>query len=350
MNFDFWRGRSVFLTGHTGFKGTWIALWLTELGAKVHGYSLAPSQAPNVFSETRLRERLQSSTIADIRDLPRLSQAIADAKPSIVIHMAAQSLVLHSYVEPVDTFSTNVIGTVNLLEAARRGTTVEAIINVTTDKCYENNEWVWSYRENDRLGGKDPYSNSKACSELVTFAYRNSFFADSGVQVSSARAGNVIGGGDWAIDRLIPDYLRAADAGRTLVIRAPDAVRPWQHVLEPLSGYIDLAESLIKLGPEFAQAWNFGPNDSDAKPVSWILEYLSKKIPNVRFELDISSQRREAQLLKLDSSKAREKLGWRPRWSLATAIDKTVEWHQAWREGQSMAEISTKQIRDYQTI
>jgi len=348
MSPDFWRNRSVFLTGHTGFKGGWIALWLSQLGAKVDGYSLAPPTTPNFFTEIQLEDRLQSSTIADIRDLPKLAAAMQVAQPSIVIHMAAQPLVRESYNTPVDTFATNVIGTVNVLEAARRIETVQAIVNITTDKCYENQEWLWPYRENDRLGGHDPYSSSKACAEIAAAAYRNSFLAEAGIHLASVRAGNVIGGGDWAADRLIPDFLCAIDAGATLRIRSPNAVRPWQHVLEPLSGYLMLAERLVTDGAAFAEAWNFGPEEFDAKPVSWIVERLCQKLPHARWKLEGAPQPHEAGLLKLDSAKAKTRLGWSSRWSLGNALDKTVEWHQAWKEGQSMAETSIQQIEQYQ--
>jgi CDP-glucose 4,6-dehydratase len=348
MTPDFWRNRSVFLTGHTGFKGGWIALWLSQLGAKVHGYSLAPPTTPNFYTATQLYDCLQTSTIADIRDLPKLAAAMQTAEPSIVIHMAAQPLVRESYNTPVDTFATNVLGTVNVLEAARQAETVQAIVNITTDKCYKNQEWFWPYRENDRLGGHDPYSSSKACAEITAAAYRNSFLAQAGIQLATVRAGNVIGGGDWATDRLIPDFLRAIDAGETLRIRSPNAVRPWQHVLEPLSGYLMLAERLVIDGAEFAEAWNFGPEEFDAKPVSWIVERLCQRLSHARWELEGTPQPHEASLLKLDSAKAKTKLGWAPIWSLETALDKTVEWHQAWKEGQSMAEASIQQIEQYQ--
>lgn len=348
MNPSFWRNRSVFLTGHTGFKGGWIALWLSNLGANVNGYSLPPPTMPNFYTETQLQNRFQSSTIADIRDFSKLTAAMQAVQPSVVIHIAAQPLVRESYNAPVETFATNIIGTVNLLEAARQSGTVQAIVNITTDKCYENQEWLWPYRENDRLGGHDPYSSSKACAEIVSIAYRKSFLAEAGIQLASVRAGNVIGGGDWAADRLIPDFLRAIDAGKILSIRSPNAVRPWQHVLEPLSGYLMLAERLITDGVEFAEAWNFGPEEFDSKPVSWIVDRLCQKILHARWKLDVVPQPHEAGLLKLDSTKAKIKLGWAPRWSLETALDRTVEWHQAWKEGQSMAEISTQQIEAYQ--
>jgi CDP-glucose 4,6-dehydratase len=347
MSPDFWRNRSVFITGHTGFKGGWMALWLSQLGAKVHGYSLEPPTMPNFFTETQLQDRLQSSITADIRDLPKLIAATQAAKPSIIIHMAAQPLVRESYSTPVETFATNVIGTVNVLEAARQSETVQAILNITTDKCYENQEWLWPYRENDRLGGYDPYSSSKACAEIAAVAYRKSFLTQSGIQLASVRAGNVIGGGDWATDRLIPDFLRAIDAGQTLRIRSPNAVRPWQHVLEPLCGYLMLAEHLVTDGAAFAEAWNFGPEEFDSKPVSLILELLCQKIPNARWGLEGVPQPHEASLLKLDSSKAKARLGWAPRWSLDISLNKTVEWHKAWKEGQSMAKKSIEQIEEY---
>ncbi|CAI8305558.1 MAG: CDP-glucose 4,6-dehydratase [Gammaproteobacteria bacterium] len=323
-------------------------MWLSKLGAKVHGYSLIPPTTLNFFSETQLEKRIEDSVIGDIRDLSKLTSALQTAKPSIVIHMAAQPLVRESYVSPVVTFSTNVIGTVNVLEAVRSVDTVEAVVNITTDKCYENQEWVWPYRENDRLGGRDAYSSSKACAELAAAAYRSSFLAEAGIQLASVRAGNVIGGGDWATDRLIPDFLRAVDEGEPLSIRSPNAIRPWQHVLEPLSGYLLLAERLVTEGAEFAEGWNFGPEEADAKPVSWILDRLCQKIPSANWVLDRSPQPHEASVLKLDSVKAKTKLNWAPRWSLDTALDNTVEWYQLWREGQSMAEASVHQIEAYQ--
>jgi len=350
MDKSFWRDQSVFITGHTGFKGGWISLWLSNLGAKVHGFSLIPPTTPNFFSETQLESRMQSSTIADIRDLTKLRSALQQAKPSVVIHMAAQPLVRESYTSPVNTFSTNVIGTVNLLEALRSVDTIQAVVNITTDKCYDNKEWVWPYRETDRLGGHDPYSSSKACAELVTATYRKAFLAEAGIQLASARTGNVIGGGDWATDRLIPDFLRAVDAGKSLSIRSPSAVRPWQHVLEPLSGYLLLAERLVIEGAAFAEAWNFGPEEADSKPVSWILNRLCEKVPSANWVLDRSPQPHEASVLKLDSIKSKTRLNWTPQWSLDTALDKTVEWHQSWKEGQSMAEVSIQQIEAYQIV
>jgi len=347
MHSGFWKNKSIFLTGHTGFKGGWIAHWLTELGAHVHGYSLVPPTELNFFTATRLQERIASSTIDDIRDLENLAKAVKQAKPDILIHMAAQPLVRESYNTPVETFAANVIGTVNVLEAARQAGTIKAIVNITTDKCYENKEWLWPYRENDRLGGHDPYSASKACAEIAAAAYRNSFLAEKGIHLASVRAGNVIGGGDWATDRLIPDFLRAIDRGETLTIRSPNAVRPWQHVLEPLSGYLLVAEKLYEQGEAFAEAWNFGPNDEDAKPVSWIVERLCAQIPGSKWQTENTKQPHEAGLLKLDSSKAKTKLGWAPRWNLEIALNKTVEWHQAWRSQEDMAAITSSQMQAY---
>jgi CDP-glucose 4,6-dehydratase len=347
VNSSFWKDRSVFLTGHTGFKGGWLALWLTEMGAKVYGYSLDAATNLNFFTETKLRERLTSSTIADIQNFSTLKSAMSFAKPSVIIHMAAQSLVWKSYSEPVETFKTNIMGTVNLLEAVREIDSVEAIVNITTDKCYENKEQLKPYLENDKLGGYDPYSSSKACAELVSAAYRNSFLKESGIKIATVRAGNVIGGGDWATNRLIPDFFRSIEIGKKLFIRSPNAVRPWQHVLEPLSGYLMLAEKLVTKGNHYAEAWNFGPQKKDSKAVSWIIDYLCQKIPNVEWEIDKTPHPHEASLLLLDSSKAKSKLNWIPHWSLEIALDKIVEWHQAWKEKKPMAEISISQINSY---
>lgn len=349
INSSFWTGRSVFLTGHTGFKGGWLALWLTEMGAKVYGYSLEAPTNPNFFKITNLGHKIQNSVTGDICDLLGLTNSMQIAKPSVIFHMAAQPLVKKSYINPIETFTTNIIGTINIFEAARKIDTVEAIVNITTDKCYENQEWDRPYHETDRLGGYDPYSSSKACSEIATSAYRNSFLSETGIKLASARAGNVIGGGDWAADRLIPDFFRSIDSDRTLRIRSPQAVRPWQHVLDPLSGYLILAEKLVTKGNNFAQAWNFGPEQSGAKTVSWILDRLSKKFNNSKWETEKIKQQHEASLLKLDISKAKSKLGWLPRWPLETAIDNTVEWYQAFKENDNMEEFSIKQIKVYQS-
>lgn len=348
MNREFWRGKRVFLTGHTGFKGGWLALWLVDMGAEVHGYALTPPMEPNLFTAANLQVRLARSTIADIRDATALAQAMQMAQPDIVLHLAAQPLVRYSYAAPVETYAVNVMGTVNLLEAVRQTPCVKAVVNITTDKCYENREWVWPYRENEAMGGFDPYSSSKACSELVTAAYRRSFLEPAGIHLASARAGNVIGGGDWAVDRLVPDFLRALDAGQTLAIRSPLATRPWQHVLEPLSGYLMLAEKLFTEGQSFAEAWNFGPEETDAQPVQWIVEYLCSQMPNAAWQCDASPQPHEANMLKLDSAKAKAQLGWRPRWGLQTALGMTLAWHQAWKQNSDMAAISVQQIQEYE--
>ena len=345
---SFWQGKSVFLTGHTGFKGGWLAIWLTHLGAKVYGYALNPPTENNFFSTTGLISRLAGHTISDVRDASALVSAIQAAQPDVVLHLAAQPLVRHSYIDPVETYAVNVMGTVNLLEAVRKTGSVRAVVNVTTDKCYENREWVWPYRENEAMGGFDPYSSSKACSELVTAAYRRSFFESNKVSLASARAGNVIGGGDWAADRLIPDFLRALDVGQPLVIRSPLATRPWQHVLEPLSGYLALAQKLYEEGSSFADAWNFGPEETDAKPVQWIVEKLCSQILNASWQCDASPQPHEANMLKLDSSKAKALLAWRPRWNLQTALQMTLAWHLAWKEDSDMADISIEQIHQYE--
>ena len=346
MNPANWNGRRVLVTGHTGFKGGWLTLWLASLGAEVHGYSLAPKDIC-FFSTTSLAENMQSSVLADLRDLDELRACMERVKPEVVFHLAAQALVRQSYQNPLETYTTNVIGTANLLEAIRTTTSVKAVVIVTTDKCYENREWEWGYRENDPVGGHDPYSSSKACVEILTTSWRRSFLEPLGIRVASARAGNVLGGGDWSDDRLLPDFLRALDTNKPLVIRSPDAIRPWQHVLEPLSGYILLAEKLLENTSDFAQAWNFGPNDEDAKPVNWMIRHLKTQCPDVQVLLESSSQPHEANFLKLDISKARQSMGWQPRWRLAEALERTVEWHKAWRQGRNMSAFSLTQIVDY---
>ena len=348
INSNFWSGRSVFLTGHTGFKGGWMALWLSEMGAKVHGYSLDPCTEPNFYNETNLREKLTSSTIADIQNIETLKSSLINANPSIVIHMAAQSLVHHSYINPLETYKTNVIGTLNLFEVLKKIDSVKVLLNVTSDKCYQNNEQLKPYSENDRLGGYDPYSNSKACSELISVAYRNSFFREIGLRIATVRAGNVIGGGDWSMNRLIPDFFRATDSGEKLFVRSPNAVRPWQHVLEPILGYLLLAEKLYNLGENYEGAWNFGPLEYNFKNVSWIINYLCQKFLNVEWSIDKKTQPHEANLLFLDSSKARLKLNWNTRWPIELCLDKIIEWHQALKEKKNMSEISISQIKSYE--
>lgn len=345
---DFWQGKKVFLTGHTGFKGGWLSLWLQSLGAQVYGYALPPPTTPNFFTVANVSKGLIESTIADIRDAASLEKAMLSAQPDIVLHLAAQPLVRHSYVDPVETYSTNVMGTVNLFEAVRKTSSVRAVVNVTTDKCYENREWIWPYREDEAMGGYDPYSSSKGCSELVTAAYRRSFLANASIAVATARAGNVIGGGDWAEDRLIPDFLRAIDKEQTLIIRSPDAIRPWQHVLEPLAGYLLLAEQLFKQGEIFAQGWNFGPSDEDARTVAWIVDKLMATVPNSNWQIDHKPQLHEANYLKLDSSKAKMQLGWHPHWNLEVALQKIINWHQYWRNEGDMHQFSLMQIAEYQ--
>ena len=347
MNPRFWQGRRVLVTWHTGFKGSWLCLWLTSLGAEVHGYALPAPTDPSLFEVAKIEALLGSSEIADIRDPEALAATLRRVEPEIVFHLAAQPLVRYSYRAPVETYAVNVMGTVHLLEAVRQTGSVRAVVNVTTDKCYENREWPWGYRENEALGGHDPYSSSKACAELVSTAYRASFLAGAGAALATARAGNVIGGGDWAADRLLPDLLRAVDAGEPLTIRSPQAVRPWQHVLEPLSGYLALAEALLTSGAQAAEAWNFGPVDTDARPVGWILDHLAASVPELRWQCDGAPQPHEANHLKLDSSKARAHLGWAPRWRLGKALDMTIAWHRAWRQGGDMRALSLAQIAEY---
>lgn len=350
VNPDFWRGKRVFLTGHTGFKGGWLSLWLQAMGAEVHGYALDPPTEPNIFTVAKVSTGMASSEIADIRDADKLRHAMQAARPEIVFHLAAQPLVHNSYAQPTETYAVNVMGAVNLFEAVRATPSVKAVVNVTTDKCYENREWIWGYRENEPMGGFDPYSSSKGCAELVTSAYRRSFLEPAGIALASARAGNVIGGGDWATDRLIPDLLRAMDAGETLRIRSPQATRPWQHVLEPLSGYLMLAERLYMDGAAFAEAWNFGPRDEGVRSVQWIVERLAEIRKDVNWQCNKTSQLHEAHYLKLDSSKAQSQLGWQPRWRLQTALQKTLEWHEAWRNAEDMKPVTLAQISDYQSL
>lgn len=353
MNPAFWQGKRVFLTGHTGFKGGWLSLWLQQLGADVTGFALEAPTTPSLFEVANVAHGMQS-VIGDVRDGDAVKRAMAAARPDIVIHMAAQPLVRYSYVNPVETYSTNVMGVVHVLEAVRATPGVRAVVNVTSDKCYENREWPWGYRENEAMGGYDPYSNSKGCAELVTAGYRSSFFhadkyAEHGVALGSGRAGNVIGGGDWALDRLIPDMLRAIGAGEPVMIRNPHAIRPWQHVLEPLSGYLTLAEKLYTEGPAHAEGWNFGPHDIDAKPVEWIIERMTQEWgAGASWSLDGQDHPHEATYLKLDCSKARGQLGWHPRWDIGQTIAKIVEWHKACDQGADMRAMTLAQIATYQ--
>ncbi len=352
---NFWKGRSVFLTGHTGFKGAWLSLWLSKMGAVVTGYALSPPTVPSLYELCRVDE-LITSVIADVRDLSSLKAVMINARPEVVIHMAAQPLVRDSYRMPVETYAINVMGTVHLLEAVRHCGSVRAVVNVTTDKCYENREWVWGYRENESMGGYDPYASSKACSELVTAAYRQSFFNHSTSPslisppaVATARAGNVIGGGDWGKDRLIPDCIRAFLKGEPVHLRNPHAIRPWQHVLEPLSGYLLLAQRLLQDGVRFADAWNFGPEDQDARDVGWVVARLCEKWGNgAEYTIDNGDHPHEATYLKLDCSKAKAHLNWRSRWNLETAIDAIIRWTKAYQDGIDLRQVCMRQIDAYE--
>ncbi len=350
INPKFWKGRKVLITGHTGFKGSWLSIWLQEMEANIRGISLDPPTQPSLFAEANVRNGLDHY-VADIRDSNQILKLIREFQPEIIFHLAAQSLVRHSYLQPLETYSTNVMGTVNVLDAARYTDSVRAIINVTTDKCYENREWDWGYRENEPMGGFDPYSSSKGCSELISSSYRNSFFQNSEIALATARAGNVIGGGDWATDRLIPDILKGLESNMSIQIRNPNAIRPWQHVLEPLSGYLILAQNLLIKKKNFAEPWNFGPNDDDARPVNWIVEKICEKWgPNANWKTQDGDHPHEANYLKLDISKARNRLQWVPQWKLETALSKIVEWHKDWTSGQDARTLCVTQINQYQNI
>lgn len=351
VNADFWKGKKVFLTGHTGFKGSWLSLWLQSLGVEIKGFALEPPTTPSMFEQANVAQGMESE-IGDVRDLAAVTGSMTAFNPDILIHMAAQPLVRFSYREPVETYATNVMGTVHVLEAARQCRNLRAIVNVTTDKCYENREWVWGYRENEPMGGHDPYSNSKGCSELVTAAYQKSFFnTSSRASLASARAGNVIGGGDWAEDRLIPDIIRAFEKQQPVIIRNPLATRPWQHVLEPLSGYLILAEKLYMEGTSYAEGWNFGPRDEDVKSVEWILTRMVQKWGGgASWKLDSNPQYHEAQLLRLDIRKAAAYLNWHPRWSLVQALDSIIDWHQCWLSEENIHQKTLEQIIQYQSV
>ena len=355
MNRVFWKDKKILITGHTGIKGSWLSLWLQNTGADVIGYSLLPPTKPSLFEIARL-DKGMTSIDGDVRDLQYLTTVITENKPEIIIHMAAQALVRYSYKNPIETYSTNVMGTVNVLESVRHSGCVRVVIIVTSDKCYKNNEWLWGYRENEALGGHDPYSSSKGCAELVTSAYRNSYLSKKdyehhGVAVASVRAGNVIAGGDWAEDRLMPDIVKAFMENRPVIIRNPHAIRPWQHVLEPLNGYLCLAEKLWEHGPEFAGAWNFGPDDKDARPVLWVVERLAKLWgEGAHWELDIAQHPYEASYLKLDCSKAKSLLGLSPRLSLSTAIDWVAEWYRSYRQNQDMRSATEADILRFESL
>jgi CDP-glucose 4,6-dehydratase len=354
VNKDFWKGKKVLITGHTGFKGSWLCMLLNYLGAEISGYSLEPPTNPSLYKLCNINSFV-NSTIADIRNFENLQNKIESDRPEIIIHMAAQPLVRLSYNEPVMTYETNVMGTINLLEAVRasKSKSVRVIVNVTTDKCYDNKEWLWPYRENEPLGGYDPYSSSKACSEIVTAAYRNSFFNPAehdkhNVAIATARAGNVIGGGDWASDRLVPDFIRSILNNQKIIIRSPNSIRPWQHVLEPLTGYLILTEKLYTNGISFAESWNFGPNSEDAKSVRWIVEMLCNKWDNhAIYEIDNDFHPHEATYLKLDCSKAKEKLNWHPQWNLEKVLESIIVFARAYQKNEDMELLCIKQINEY---
>jgi CDP-glucose 4,6-dehydratase len=349
VNPSFWKGKKVFVTGHTGFKGSWLSLWLQYMGADVKGYALAPYTLPNLFTEAKVGQNMESE-IGDITNLEHIVSSMTIFNPDILIHMAAQPLVRLSYLEPVQTYLTNVMGTVNVLEAARKCTNLKAVVSVTTDKCYENKEWAWGYRENEPMGGQDPYSSSKGCAELVTAAYRNSFFnQNNSIFLASARAGNVIGGGDWSDDRLIPDILKAFEKNEPVIVRNPMSTRPWQHVLEPLSGYLVLAEHLYENGSAYAEGWNFGPKDEDCKSVNWILDKMVAKWgKGASWELDKNNNPHEAGYLKLDCSKAAMQLNWHPKWNLEDTLDSIINWHQNFLSGKNSKEECLLEIEKYQ--
>ncbi|QMV20357.1 CDP-glucose 4,6-dehydratase [Granulicella sp. 5B5] len=353
MALNFWKSRRVFLTGHTGFKGSWLSLWLLSMGAEVSGYSLEPSTSPNLYSALGLAKDM-ASTIADVRDADTLERTIRSFRPEIVIHMAAQPLVRYSYENPVETYATNVMGTVHLLNAVRHTPEVRSVVIVTSDKCYENREWVWPYREDEAMGGYDPYSSSKGCAELVTAAFRRSYFppdkhSEHKVAITSGRAGNVIGGGDWAPDRLVPDIIRSFTANQPAIIRNPRAVRPWQHVLEPLSGYLTLAERPFTDGQSVTGAWNFGPSEAGAQPVRYLADSMVKAWGDGAAWVPAEDEQavHEAHLLNLDSSKARTLLGWRPRWRLDEALAHTVDWYREFYHGGDIRSFSLRQIEHY---
>ncbi|MFT3902309.1 MAG: CDP-glucose 4,6-dehydratase [Niabella sp.] len=346
------KNRKILVTGHTGFKGAWLSLMLNKLGADIYGYALKPPTNPSLYEEANI-DNLLTSEIGDVQDFSHLLQFVQEVAPEIVIHMAAQPLVRDSYKLPIETYAVNVMGTVHLLEACRQTPGIKAIVNVTTDKCYENKEWLWGYRENEPMGGYDPYSNSKGCSELVTSAYRNSYFNPflydaHGVALASARAGNVIGGGDWANDRLIPDFIRSIRKGEAIKIRNPNAIRPWQHVLEPLTGYLMLAAKLFAEGAKYAEGWNFGPDEDDAKNVEWITKTLCGLWGNQAvYEVDKGPHPHEAKYLKLDCSKAKTELGWHPHWDILKTLSSIVDWNKSFFEGKNMRVVTEKQIEDY---
>ena len=347
MNPRFWRDTPVFVTGHTGFKGAWLSEWLLQMGARVTGYSLDPPTTPSLYEQLALESRMNSIR-GDVRDADALKHSLKQSRPSTVIHMAAQSLVRRSYIDPSETYSTNVMGTLNVLEAVKEIDSVRAVVIVTTDKCYENRETHHAYNETEALGGFDPYSSSKACAEIATSSYRRAFFGEGKARVASARAGNVIGGGDWALDRLIPDLVRGWSAGKKPIVRNPEAVRPWQHVLEPLHGYLQLAERLSEPGSGVAEAWNFGPDGSDHESVRSVSDRAAQLWgEGVSWSLEQSSGPHEAGLLKLDSTKARTRLGWKPVWGLKKGLAATIDWYKAHSKRQDVRALTAAQINNF---
>ena len=348
-----WQGRRVFLTGHTGFKGSWLALWLNRLGAQIRGYSLDPCTEPSLF-DLACVGTIVEDVRGDVRDYAKLEASMMEFAPEVVFHLAAQPIVRRSYADPVGTYGTNVMGTVHLLEVIRKTPSVRAVVCVTTDKCYQNQEWIWPYRESDPLGGYDPYASSKACAEIVSAAYRSSFFPiervhEHHVAVATARAGNVIGGGDWSEDRLIPDLVRGFESGQPVLIRRPNAIRPWQHVLDPLHGYLMLAEKLLAQPARFASCYNFGPGDEDIWPVERIATKLVHMWGNgASWVRDSLASVHEDHILRLDASKARAELDWQPKLKIETALEWTTAWYQAWKRGENLAEFTRKQIEEYQ--
>jgi len=349
---NFYKGRKVFITGHTGFKGSWLSILLSWLGAEVYGYALNPPTDPSLYKLANL-DNLINSTIGDIRDYTLLQKTLKKVNPDVIIHMAAQPLVRESYRNPRETYEVNVMGTVNLFDIIKQETGTRAVLNVTSDKCYENREWHWGYRENEPMGGYDPYSNSKGCSELVTSSFRTSFFnpsnySEHGVGLASARAGNVLGGGDWAEDRLIPDFFRSILKGEKLKIRSPYAIRPWQHVLEPLTGYLLLCEKLFSEGPEFSEGWNFGAESSDAKNVEWIIKKICELWGNeVAYEIEGTPQPHEASYLKLDCTKSKTLLGWNPKWNVETTLKIITDWYKEYENKTYMRQVCINQIEQY---
>ncbi len=343
----FWKNKKVFITGHTGFKGSWLCLYLNRLGADIYGYALEPNTNPSLFKQCKIEEMV-SSCIADVRDKKVLTENIKKIQPEIVFHLAAQPLVRCSYKDPRYTYETNINGTINLMEAIRETASVKAVVNVTTDKCYDNKETLKPYVETDALGGYDPYSSSKACSEIISASYRNSFFNEQGIALATARAGNVVGGGDWSEDRLIPDLIRSILNKQEIQIRYPDAIRPWQHVLEPLTAYILLAEKLFQNKEEFAGAWNFGPSDEDEKTVEWIVQKMYESLGiNVNYKIDQNQQPHEAKFLKLDSSKALKKLKWKSRWTLSETLDSITNYIHSYQNKEDIKELCFAQIDEY---